>query len=218
MRGLLMSGFMALVISAVDAEAGLARQCRTLCKTAIAYCVGTTGQSRRACRRALVPRCKREGLEVCALSVTTPTTPDDGATTTTTTTTPPPTSGAGGVMSVQTGDITFAGDADPRLYTIPITIKYSVVTVGAATSVTLDPAHFSVLDEDTGIVYPAEPAAAPEDCSADDVVTRDGPAVTCTLHVAMPLSVGDYSVENGGSHAKLQFESNGLHGSDRWSL
>jgi hypothetical protein len=100
---------------------------------------------------------------------------------------------------------------------LTITIKYSIVTAGAATQVSLDPASFGVLDQDTDVVYPAAPAAGPDDCSAALVVAKSGPPVTCTLRFHLPRAVGDLSSVGGGQHAELQFESHGLHGGDVWS-
>jgi hypothetical protein len=196
------------------AVAALAKQCRKECKPAVAEC-RATGKSRRACRKLFPLRCKVEGLEVCALSTTTTTTtPEPGATTSTTA---PSTGSGGGVMSVNVEDLQVEGDDDPRLYTFSITIGYSVVTANAVTQVALDPSTFTVLDEDTGIVYQAESASAPEHCSADDVVTKDGPDVTCVVRFRMPASVGEHSAQNGGVHGKLQFQSMGLHGSELFS-
>jgi hypothetical protein len=197
------------------AAAGLAKQCRKACMPAVAEC-RATGQSRRACRKLFLPRCKVEGLEVCASSTTTTTTtPEPSATTTSTT--DPSTGGGGGVMSVNVEELQVEGDDDPRLYTFSITIGYSVVTANAVTEVALDPSTFTVLDEDTGIVYQAESASAPEHCSVDDVVTKNGPDVTCVVRFMMPASVGEGSAQDGGVHSKLQFQSMGLHGSELFS-
>lgn len=215
MRVLSVIGLLVAVATVpTDAVAGLAKQCRKACKPAVAEC-RATGQSRRACRKLFLPRCKVEGLQVCAASTTTTTTtPEPGATTTSTTA---PSTGGGGVMSVNVEEVQVEGDADPRLYTLSITIGYSVVTANAVTQVALDPATFTVLDEDTGIVYQAESASAPEHCSAGDVVTKDGPDVTCVVRFMMPASVGERSAQDGGVHSKLQFQSMGLHGSELFS-
>src|SRR5258705_1368363 len=121
-------------------------------------------------------------------------------------------------MSLDVNDTSATGDSDPRRFTIEITIEYSVVTYNAAMQVSLDPAHFWVVDEDTDAVYQAEAAVEPGDCSADHVVTKDGPAITCALHFLMPLSVGAPSQQSGGVHSKVRFEALGLHGYDFVSL
>jgi hypothetical protein len=211
MRALSVIGLL-VALSTVSSAAGLAKQCRKACKPAVAEC-RANGQSRRACRKLFLPRCRVEGLQVCApTTTTTTTTPEPGATTTSTT--DPSSSGGGGAMSVNVEDLQVEGNDDPRLYTFSITIGYSVVTANAVTQVALDPSTFTVLDEDTGVVYQAEPASAPEHCSADDVVTRDGPDMTCVVRFMMPASVGEPSAMDGGVHSKLQFESMGLHGSE----
>jgi hypothetical protein len=216
MRALSVIGLLVAVATGpADAVAALAKQCRKACKPAVAEC-RATGQSRRACRKLFLPRCKVEGLEVCASSkTTTTTTPEPGATTTSTTA--PSTGGGGGVMSVNVEELQVEGNDDPRLYTFSITIGYSVVTADAVTQVALDPSTFTVLDEDTGIVYQAESANAPEHCSADDVVAKDGPDVSCVVRFMMPASVGEPSAQNSGIHSKLQFQSMGLHGSEFFS-
>jgi hypothetical protein len=215
MRVLSVIGLLVAVATVpTDAVAGLTKQCRKACKPAVAEC-RATGQSRRACRKLFLPRCKVEGLQVCVASTTTTTTtPEPGAPTTSTTA---PSAGAGGVMSVNVEEVQVEGDDDPRLYTLSITIGYSVVTANAVTQVALDPATFTVLDEDTGIVYQAESANAPEHCSADDVVAKDGPDVSCVVRFMMPASVGEPSAQNSGIHSKLQFQSMGLHGSEFFS-
>jgi hypothetical protein len=198
-----------ILLASGAAQAGMAKKCRKACKPAIAACVATR-QSTRSCKRSILPACKREGLAVCS---TTPTTVGDGPTTTTTTL---PGTG-GGVMSLEVNEATATGDVDPRTFTIQITIGYSVVTANAATLVTLDPAHFTVVDEDTNAVYQAEPAFEGGDCSELLVAMLDGPDVTCTLRFTMPFSVGDYG-QQGGVHSKVTFLASGLHGEDDFSL
>lgn len=90
---------------------------------------------------------------------------------------------------------------DPRRFSLSISIGYSVVTVNAVPQVALDPSTFTVLDEDTDVVYPAEPASAPGDCSANHVVALNGPDVTCTVHFLLPAAVGALSQVDGGVHA-----------------
>jgi hypothetical protein len=215
MRSFGIIGLLAALAAMPDpAAAGLVRKCRKACKPFVADCVATSGKSRRACKREILPRCKHEGLEVCSVTTTTTPTTVGGATTSTTT---GPSGKGGGAMSLDVNDVSVQADGDQSLYTMSITIKYSVVTFDAVTQVALDPATFTVLDEDTGIVYQAEPAAAPEDCSADDVLSKDGPAITCTLRFVMPSSVGAPSPVDGGAHGKLRFESFGLHGSKYFS-
>ena len=205
---------MAFASGPAPAAAGLMKQCRKLCKPFIAECVATTNQSRRACKKAVLRPCKLEGLQVCSVTTTTtPTTDSDG---TTSTTVKSGGGGGGGVVSVDVVEASREGDDDPRLYTLVVSIEYSVVTADAVTSVPLDPASFSVLDEDTEIVYAGEPAAAPGDCSAALILAKSGPEITCTLRFRMPASVTDPSA--GGAHAKIQFEAQGLHGSRYWSL
>lgn len=218
-----MRGFgAALVIVAIiggtagRADAGLGKKCRKTCKPMIAECVSFTGQSKRACKKTFLPACKREGLQVCSFSTTT-TTLGDGpgnGSTSTTTTLPGTGNEGGGVMYLDVDDVAAAGDEDPRAYTISITIEYGVVTVNAATQVSLDPAYFSVYDEDTQTRYPAEPASAAGDCSAAHVISLDGGEVTCTLHFSMPISVGDLSPVSGGVHSLVEFdvEALGFHG------
>jgi hypothetical protein len=192
------------------AHAGMAKKCRKACKPAIAACVANR-QTTRTCKRSILPVCKRNGLAICS---TTPTTLDGP---TTTTTTLPGTGDGGGVMSLEVNDATATGDVDPRTFTIEITIGYSIVTANAATSVPLDPAYFSVVDEDTNVVYPAEPALERGDCSALLIAMLDGPDVSCTLRFTMPFSVGDYG-QQGGVHSKVTFLASGLHGEDDFSL
>jgi hypothetical protein len=206
---------MALASGPAPAMAGVMKQCRKLCKPFIAECVATTDQSRRACKKAFLRPCKHEGLQVCSVTTTTTPTTDPDATTSTTVKSG---SGGGGVVSVNVVEATREGDDDPRLYTLAVSIEYSVVTANAVTSVPLDPASFGVLDEDTGIVYAAEPAVAAGDCSADVILAKSGPEITCTLRFRMPASVVEPSSEDGGAHAKIQFEAQGLHGSRYWSL
>jgi len=64
------------------ADAGLRGKCRRFCGSTISDCVVTTAQRRRACKRQILRRCRREGVQVCA--------PMASSTTTTTTTTLPP--------------------------------------------------------------------------------------------------------------------------------
>ena len=206
-------GMVAIVVALMGAipdpaTAGLGRKCRKACKPAIADCMAVTGQSRKACRKTILPLCKQQGLEACISFTVTPTTVPTDDDSTTTTSIPDDDTG-GGAMSLDVDDVRRQGDQDPRLFDLDITIGYSVVTANAVTSVALDPSTFTVLDEDTDTVYPAEPAAAPGDCSADDVVTKDGPDVSCTLHFLLPAAVGTSS--------KLRFASHGLHGSKYWS-
>jgi hypothetical protein len=177
--------------------------------------MAVTGQSRKLCRRTILPLCKQQGLEACA-SFTTTTVPTTDGNPTTTTTIPNGDTG-GGVMSLDVDDVRRQGDQDPRLFDLDITIGYSVVTANAVTQVALDPSTFTVVDDDTGVAYPAEPASAPGDCSADDVVTKSGPDVSCTLHFLLPAAVGTLSQVDGGVHAELSFESNGLRGGELWS-
>ena len=207
----------ALASGPAPATAGVMKQCRKLCKPFIAECVATTDQSRRACKKAFLRPCKHEGLQVC--SVTTSTTPTTGpdSTTSTTLSSGGGGGGGGGVMSIEVVQVDREGSTDPRLFTLSMTIEYSVVTVNAAVTVPLDAASFSVLDEDTEIVYPAEPAAAPGDCSADLVLAKSGPPITCTLRFRAPASVGALSSKDGGVHAKLEFKALGLHGSEYWT-
>jgi hypothetical protein len=189
----------------------MAKKCRKACKPAISACVATR-QTTRSCKRSILPTCKRQGLAACS---TTQTTLGDGPTTTTTTL--PDGGDAGGVMSLEVNDVTATGDVDPRTYTIEITIGYSLVTANAATSVPLDPAHFTVLDEDTNVVYAAAPALERADCSAALLAVLDGPDVTCLLHFTMPSSVGDYG-QQGGVHSRVKFLASGLHGEDYFSF
>jgi hypothetical protein len=206
---------MVLASGPAAAAAGVMKQCRKLCKPFIAECVATTDQSRRACKKAFLRPCKQEGLQVCSLTTTTTPTTDSNPTTSTTVQSG---GGGGGVVSVDVVEALREGDEDPRLYTLTVSVEYSVVTADAVTSVPLDPASFSVLDEDTEIVYPAEPAAAAGDCSADVILAKSGSEITCTLRFRMPASVVEPSSEGGGTHAKIQFEAQGLHGSRYWSL
>src|SRR2546422_805750 len=62
------------------ADAGLRAKCRRFCGSTISDCVVTTAQRRRACKRQILRRCRREGAQVCA--------PMASSTTTTTTTLP----------------------------------------------------------------------------------------------------------------------------------
>jgi hypothetical protein len=202
-----------MTLIASPAGAVSLKKCRKLCKPLVADCVATTGKSRRKCMKAFVPPCRKKGLQVC--TVTSTTTPEGP--TATTTTLPAGGGGEGGVMSLSVDQIEREGASDPRLYTLTITIEYAVVTAGAPTQVALAAASFSVLDQDTEVVYPAAPAAGPGDCSAALVLTKSGPPVTCTLRFHLPRAVGDLSSVDGGQHAELQFESLGLHGSDMWS-
>lgn len=78
--------------------------------------------------------------------------------------------------------------------------------------VALDTAAFTVRDEDTGVVYPAEPAAQPGECSAALVLAKEDPPVTCTLRFLMPAAV-DTPSPISGVHAFLEFASAGLRAS-----
>jgi hypothetical protein len=84
-----------IAMAPADALAGMGKKCRKACKGAVAECRETTGQSRRACKKLFIPRCKVEGIEVCAPSTTTTTTTPGGSTTSTTN----PSTGTGGGAS-----------------------------------------------------------------------------------------------------------------------
>jgi hypothetical protein len=120
-------------------------------------------------------------------------------------------------MSLAVDQVDRAGDGDPRLFTLAVTIEYSVVTADAATAVGLDPSAFTVLDEDTGVTYLAEPATQPGDCAADVVVTRDGGPISCLVRFRLPAAVGALSAIDGGVHAELRFDALGLRGRRDWS-
>jgi hypothetical protein len=207
----LVSALVASLATAVPASAGLAGKCRKACEPLVAECraFATSGKAKRACKKTILGGCKRTGLEACARATTSTTMPGGGGGAATTTTLPSGNEG-GGVMFMDVLDAQADGDADPRTFTLQIEIEYGIVTADAVGQVALDPSTFSVVDETTEIAYPAEPASAPGDCSADDVVTRDGPAASCTLRFAMPLEVA--------ANATLRFLSGGLHGSESWSL
>ncbi len=72
-----------LLVLTGHAEAGINLQCRQGCPAAITQCITTTALPREACKRRVLRRCRREGLQVCA-----PTTTSTTTSTTTTTTVP----------------------------------------------------------------------------------------------------------------------------------
>jgi hypothetical protein len=209
------AAFLTVMSLADGVLAESARKCRKACKPAVAECMQLTGQSRKLCRKTLIPTCRRQGLGVCALSTTT-TVPTTGTDSTTTTTLAGDGTG-GGVMSLNVDEVTRQGEEDPRLFSLTITIGYSVTTADAVTQVALEPSTFAVVDMDTGVAYLAEPASQPGDCAGDVIVAKDGPDVTCTLHFLLPAAVAAPSEVNGGTHAQLQFKSQGLHGSEYWN-
>src|SRR2546425_5172451 len=47
-------------------RSGLRAKCRRFCGSTISDCVVTTAQRRRACKRQILRRCRREGAQVCA--------------------------------------------------------------------------------------------------------------------------------------------------------
>lgn len=195
---------------AAPASAGLAGKCRKACKPLVAECkaLAASGKARRQCRKTILGGCKRSGLEACTVAtVTTTTLPAGGVTTTTL---PSGGGGGGGVMYMDVLDVGFDEKSDPRVFVLQVSIEYGIVTVDAVTQVGLDPATFTVVGSATEAVYLAEPVQDAGDCSADDVVTRDGPPVTCTLRFTMPLS--------DAQGAALKFASDGLHGTGYWSV
>jgi hypothetical protein len=196
-----------LLASQHPATAGLGRSCRKLCKPMIASCVAA-GERRRACNRTFLPRCRREGLEVC--STTTTTTPAGAGTDITTTTLP-----AGGTDTTTTtlpkapGFLGFYIDEIQRDDgSDPGTFHFLAWLKGSATSVPvdLDPAHFYVLDA-VGGRFDALPAAEPGDCTAA-MTTMPEVEVICWVRLVMPLSTG--LVPYGGdSIAALHFDGGG---------
>ncbi len=74
----------ALVTPALAAS--LRKQCRELCKPATTACVETTGK-KRACRKLVLRRCRREGLTTCVPPMSTTSTSSTTSSTTSTSTT-----------------------------------------------------------------------------------------------------------------------------------
>ena len=192
------------------ALAGAAAKCRKACKPFVAECRLTSGQSKRACKKQYIPACKQQGLQVCSTTATTsPTSPGP----TTTSTTVPSSGEGGGVMFMRIEDATEEPSGDQKLFTFTISIEYGIVTANAVKQIPLDTASFTVRDDDTGDVYPAQPASAPGDCAATTVIALDDPPVTCTLRFLLPPGLGQPSPIDGGAHSYLEFETSGLHAS-----
>jgi hypothetical protein len=184
------------------ADAGLRRLCRKHCKPAIAECIATTGQSRRACKSPILRQCRLEGLQVCEAGGE----PGDGVTTTTigsspktTTTTLPP---APGVLDLDVEDIERDASTDPGVYSLRVTVTGDAESI----PVSLDPSSFYVLDKADNR-YETQPAATLDDCSADDVVATDG-TVTCWVNFTLPLVVG-FDEPTGEGYAELYLEVGG---------
>jgi hypothetical protein len=192
------------------AAAGVAGKCRKACKPFVAECRLTTGQSKRACKKLFIPACKREGLQVC--TATTTTVPTGGGSTTSTTI---PSSGdGGGVMFMRIQDVVHEQASEGLdLFTFTISIEYGIVTADAVKQIPLDPASFTVRDDDTDAVYPAEAASAPGDCAATTILALDDEPITCTLRFLLPPALGEPSPVDGGAHSYLEFEASGLHAS-----
>ena len=182
-------------------EAGLRKQCRTLCKPAVAACVATTGQSRRACKNPILRLCRQQGLQVCDLGSI-----DGGVTTTTissrptTTTTTLPS--APGRLDLDVDDIDRDASTDPGLYSFRVTVTGDAESL----PVSLDPSAFYVVDEQDNR-YEAHAAATADDCSADDVVAANG-TVSCSIHFTLPLVVG-FDEPAGEGYGKLYLEVGG---------
>jgi hypothetical protein len=102
---------------------------------------------------------------------------------------------------------------EQKLFTITISIEYGIVTADAVKQIPLDTASFTVRDDDTGVVYPAEPASGAGDCSAAIVLAQSDPPATCTLRFVLPPVLGAPSPIDGGAHSYLEFEASGLHAS-----
>ena len=102
---------------------------------------------------------------------------------------------------------------DQTLFTFTISIEYGIVTADAVKQIPLDPASFTVRDDDTGDVYPAQPASGAGDCAATTVIALDDAPVTCTLRFLLPPGLGAPSPIDGGVHSYLEFEASGLHAS-----
>ena len=203
----------AVILLPAAAGAGVAAKCRKACKPYVAECRVTTGQSKRACKKSFIPACKREGLQVCsATSATTTTTPPGGGSTTSTTI---PSSGdGGGVMFMRIQDVVQEPAAGGlELFTFTISIEYGIVTADAVKQIPLDPASFTVRDDDTDAVYPAEPAGVAGDCAVTTILALGDEPITCTLRFLLPLVLGDPSPVDGGAHSYLEFEASGLHAS-----
>ena len=201
-------GAMTLIPAA--AHAGLAAKCRKACKPFVAECRLTTGQSKRACKKLFIPACKQAGLQVC--STTTTTSPTSSGPTTTSTTVPGSGTG-GGVMYMSIEQVDEQPAGDQKLFTFTISIEYGIVTANAVKQIPLDPASFTVRDDDTDVVYPAEPASVPGDCAATIILAQSDPPVTCTLRFVLPPGLGAPSPVDGGTHSYLEFEASGLHAS-----
>ena len=201
----------AVILLPAAAQAGLAAKCRKACKPFVAECRVITGQSKRACKRVFIPACKREGLQVCTPATTTTTPTSSGSTTSTTI----PSSGdGGGVMYMRIEEVVQEPAADGfELFTFTISIEYGIVTADAVKQIPLDPASFTVRDDDTEAVYPAEPASVAGDCAATTVLAQDDEPITCTLRFLLPPLLGDPSPVDGGTHSYLEFEASGLHAS-----
>ena len=212
MRRLSLIALLAVVtLTPAAARAGLAAKCRKACKPFVAECRLTTGQSKRVCKKAFIPACKQEGLQVC--SATTTTTPTGSGPTTTSTTVPG--SGTGGgvmYMKIEQVDQEPAGEGRER-FTFTISIEYGIVTSNAVKQIPLDPASFTVRDDDTDAVYPSEPASLPGDCTATMVLALSDPPVTCTLRFVLPTELDAPSPIDGGAHAYLEFNASGLRAS-----
>jgi hypothetical protein len=199
-----------MILLPAVAGAGLAAKCRKACKPFVAECRAVTSQSKRACKKLFIPACKREGLQVC--TPTTTTTPTGGGSTTTTTL--PGSGTGGGVMFMRIQDVVQEPAADGlELFTFTISIEYGIVTADAVKQIPLDPASFTVRDDDTDAVYPAEPAGAPGDCAAAMVLALEDEPITCTLRFLLPPLLGQPSPVDGGTHSYLEFEASGLHAS-----
>jgi hypothetical protein len=208
--GLLMLISAATLLVPAAAQAGAAAKCRKACKPFVAECRLTTGQSKRACKKQYIPACRQQGLQVCSTTATTsPTSPGPS----TTSTTVPSSGEGGGVMFMRIEDVAEEPSGDQTLFTFTISIEYGIVTSNAVTQIPLDTASFTVRDDDTGDVYPAQPASAPDDCSVSTVIALDGPPAICKLRFLLPLGLGQPSPIDGGVHSYLEFEASGLHAS-----
>jgi hypothetical protein len=201
-----------MILLPAVARAGLAAKCRKACKPFVAECRAVTSQSKRACKKLFIPACKLEGLQVC--TSTTTTTPTSGSGGSTTTTTLPSSETGGGVMFMRIQDVAQEPAADGlELFTFTISIEYGIVTADAVKQIPLDPASFTVRDDDTDAVYPSEPAGAPGDCAATMVLALEDEPITCTLRFLLPPLLGQPSPVDGGAHSYLVFVASGMHAS-----
>lgn len=127
--------------TSVAAGRHMAALCRRSCKATVTACMVSTGQRRVACKRQILRRCRRAGLQVCGIGGTTTTT-----TTTTTATTTTTTAAASVTLRVNNSSPVTCDGNDPA-----VAVHLTICAKGAATVLDLFASDFTLTQ--SGITY-----------------------------------------------------------------